>query len=91
MADYPYSFSAVDLIRRLGGPSGLRQILMNHGNAVKTKTIQKWRERNSLPSWVIAHILMYFLEKGSLEDIVDHIVVEGCSVEQKVNHDNSSR
>lgn len=56
---YPYRFNSTAVFEAFGGPTALHKYLNDKGLRVKKKTVQKWRERDSIPADVIVSICMY--------------------------------
>jgi hypothetical protein len=67
-------FDVHGLIEESGGPAAVREMMSDHVGEVKIKTIQKWRERNSMPSWALAAIMVYLRRKRRLGAISKYLL-----------------
>lgn len=74
-----FVFDIGAILKAIGTPSEIRRKLEALGvNPLpSTKTIQKWRERNSLPSdWLAKVMMIPTLERRSILDVRQYITRE---------------
>lgn len=66
---YPVRFNAVALIEHFGGAAALYDILCSMGCSCKRRTVDKWRQRGSIPSDVLAAMMLYAARGGDNLDL----------------------
>lgn len=70
---FPVRFDAVRLIEAMGGNEATHQALRAVGCKTQRKTVQKWRERNSIPAHAVAAILLYKMRGGEILMLQDYL------------------
>ena len=72
---YPVRFNSAALIDHYGGAANVFDILCMMGCSIKRRTIDKWRQRGSMPADVIAVLLLYSVRGGEQIDL-NHFLLE---------------
>lgn len=82
---YRYRFNVSDLIDHYGGVSQTTEALQSAGAKIKRRSVQKWRERGTIPADALATLLMHGLRKGELLSLQGYIHDgEGNAKEEQV-------
>ena len=69
----PVRFDARAIMDAFGGIAGVYQALLAVGSSTGRKTVQKWHERNSIPSGALAALLLYRMRGGEVFQLNDYI------------------
>ena len=72
----PVRFDAKAIMDAFGGIPGVYDALIAVGSRAGRKTVQKWHERNSLPSGAIAALLLYKMRGGESFPLEQYILEE---------------
>lgn len=72
----PVRFNARAIMDAFGGIAGVYEALMAVGSSAGRKTVQKWHERNSIPSGALAALLLYKMRGGEAFSLNDYILEE---------------
>ena len=72
---YPYAFNVPLIMELYGGPTKLCRALQTVGLDVKVKTVQKWKERDFIPSDGIAALIVLMV-KDKREFVLTDLLVQ---------------
>lgn len=75
--NYSARFDADAIMKEFGGVHGVHEALADVGCIVGKKTVQKWRERNSIPSHALAGLMLYKMRGGERVDLNNYLL-EAC-------------
>lgn len=64
--NHPVRFNAHEIMETFGGVRGVIDALATVGYKAGTKTVQKWRERDSIPSPALAALMLYKMRGGEV-------------------------
>lgn len=65
---------AKGIVQRFGGRSELWRRLAKHGHNISVKTIEKWQERNSIPTARLLVLLDLARKEGKPLDVENYVI-----------------
>lgn len=72
--EFPARFDAHAIVQSFGGPRGMMNALEEVGYPTNIKRIQKWRERDSIPSHALAALMLYKLRGGERLSLNEYLL-----------------